>query len=414
MGEHDLMHMFFGLSLLLGIARVLGDFARRYRYPALLGEIAAGVMLGPTLLGKVDFFSLSTLFPSRGPLTHFYQGFNAVAVVLFLFVAGMEISLSKFLKNKKVSASVSIFGILVPFSLGWLAAWMYPQAMGYEAGTHEGIFRYFLATAMSISALPVIARILMDLKIYRTSMGTVAISAAIIDDLLGWMIFSMVLGAAGKSDQTLSSLSLMIGLMLVFVGITLTMGRIAINRVFPLLAHSPEKMVTFCISITLLCAAVTEWIGVHSLFGALIAGVAFGDSEHLGAKVRGNVEDFISSFFAPLFFAGIGLKVDFLLHFDALLFGSIFLIACLGKILGCGFAAKWAGMTSRESFGVGMIMNARGAMEIILGLLALQYGLIGERLFVALVLVALATSLMAGPAVLAVFPNRGHTHPHEI
>jgi mannitol/fructose-specific phosphotransferase system IIA component (Ntr-type) len=146
-----------------------------------------------------------------------------------------------------------------------------------------------------------------------------------------------------------------------------------------------------------MAAAFTEWIGIHAIFGTFLVGVALGDSRHLRVRTRATIEQFVSFIFAPLFFASIGLKVNFLANFDLLLVLIVLAIAIVGKVVGCGLASRLSGLSRRESLAVGFGLNARGAMEIILGLLALQNGLISERLFVALVVMALATSLMSGP-----------------
>jgi mannitol/fructose-specific phosphotransferase system IIA component (Ntr-type) len=153
----------------------------------------------------------------------------------------------------------------------------------------------------------------------------------------------------------------------------------------------------FALSLALIAAAFTEWIGIHAIFGSFLAGVAMGDSKHLREKTRATIEQFVSFIFAPLFFASIGLKVNFIANFDLPLVVFVLVIATLGKVLGCGLAGRLSGLDRREAWALGFGLNARGAMEIILGLLALKNGVIGERLFVALVVMALATSLMSGP-----------------
>ena len=165
-------------------------------------------------------------------------------------------------------------------------------------------------------------------------------------------------------------------------------------------------MLAFALTLALVCAAFTEWLGVHAIFGSFLAGVALGDSSHLRQRTRATITQFVSFIFAPLFFAGIGLKVNFLAHFDLQLVLAVLAIACAGKILGCGLGARLGGLAPREAWALGFGMNARGAMEIILGLLALQYGVISERLFVALVIMALVTSLMSGPAMQAILRLR--------
>jgi mannitol/fructose-specific phosphotransferase system IIA component (Ntr-type) len=257
-----------------------------------------------------------------------------------------------------------------------------------------------MATALSISALPVIAKTLMDLNLYRSDLGMLVVAAAVFNDLVGWIIFAVILGMLGTGPLHTLSIGQTIALTLLFALFMLTVARWLINRVLPWIhAHAswPGGVLGFALALALVSAAFTEWIGIHAIFGAFLAGVALGDSRHLRERTRATIEQFVSFIFAPLFFAGIGLKVNFVTQFDLVLVLTVLIIATLGKVLGCGLAGRFSGLARREAMALGFGMNARGAMEIILGLLALKYGLIGERLFVALVVMALVTSLISGP-----------------
>ncbi|MGV3485970.1 MAG: cation:proton antiporter, partial [Planctomycetaceae bacterium] len=195
-------------------------------------------------------------------------------------------------------------------------------------------------------------------------------------------------------------IGLTISLTLAYVGLMLTAGRALMHRSLPFIqAHAsfPGGVLGFAVVIAMLGAAFTEWIGIHAIFGSFIVGVALGDSSHLKERTRQTLEGFVTFIFAPLFFATVGLKIDFLANFDWKLVLFVIAIACLGKLVGCGLAARISGMPWRESLAIGAAMNARGAMEIILALLALEAKLINQQLFVALVVMALATSVVAGP-----------------
>jgi mannitol/fructose-specific phosphotransferase system IIA component (Ntr-type) len=204
-------------------------------------------------------------------------------------------------------------------------------------------------------------------------------------------------------------LGLVIALTLGFAAFTLTIGRWLVNRMLPWVqAHTawPGGVIGFAIVLTLFAAAFTEWIGVHGILGAFLFGVALGDSPHLRERTRGTIDHFVSFIFAPLFFATIALRVDFIANFDLFLVVIVFVIAVVGKVLGCAAMARVSGFTKPESWAIGFGMNARGAMEIILGLLALQAGIIGEPLFVALVIMAIGTSIMSGATIQAVLGHR--------
>lgn len=402
MTEIELKWMLLGAGLLLLLAKILGELARSFRCPAVLGELMAGVILGPTLLGKLSPALMASLFPKSGAIASFYSGFNTIAVVLLLMVAGMEIRIPVLVQCRRIAMSVSLAGMVIPFVIGFFVADHWPQLVGMGNQSDPRVFSFFFATAMSISALPVIAKILMDLGLYRTPIGIVTIAAAVMDDLMGWTAFALVLAVAHQADI---SFKVVVQPLIAVVGfglIMLTWVRKMIDRLLPWILSWSGRILTFSIAFTFFCAAMTEWMGIHALFGAMIAGIVIGDSQHFTEEARSVIEKFVASFFAPLFFASVGLKADFISNFNLSLFMVVFVVACLGKIVGCGLAARLSGFGYQDSWGVGIAMNARGAMEIILGILALQYGLIEQQLYVALILMALLTSVIAGPGLLAV------------
>ena len=403
--------LLFGLAVLLFAARGLGEIAQRWGQPSVLGELLAGILLGPAVCGRALPGVSEYLFPATGPTHAVLEGLRTLAVALFLMVAGLEVELSSAFQRGKAALSVSFAGIAVPFVFGLGAALTMPTVVGLEEGHHPWFFALFFATALSISALPVIAKTMMDLYLYKTDFGMTVIAAAILDDLVGWMIFAALLGAARSSAP--SDIAEIVALTVGFALLVLSVGRWAIHRVLPWIqAHTswPAGVIGFSIVLALLGAALTDWIGIHAVFGAFLAGVALGDSSHLRQRTRATISEFVGSFFAPLFFGSIGLTVDFVSHFDFALCGIVLLIACLGKVLGCSAGARLAGLTRTESWAIGFGLNARGMMEIILGLTALRAGLIGERMFVALVVMALVTSLMSGPAIRRIL---GRTQPRR-
>lgn len=398
----EVIVMFLALGTLLAAARLLGEVAQRWQQPAVLGEMLAGVLLGPTVFGMLAPDWSAWLFPLQGRSAVVLEGLTALAIALFLLVAGMEVDLSTIWRQGKTAIVVGIAGIGFPFGVGFIAAWSMPQLLGWEGKLAPMLFAFFFATALSISALPVIARTLIDLGLYRSDLGMIIVAAAICNDLAGWIIFAVILGMMESQTGHGMSIGPTIGLTLGFTAGTLTLGRWLIHRSLPWVkAYTswPGGVLGFALVLALLGAACTEYIGVHAIFGAFLVGVAIGDSSHLREQTRMVIYQFVSWIFAPLFFASIGLKINFARHFDAGLTLAVILIACLGKVAGCGLGARWSGMPWREAWALGFAMNARGAMEIILGLLALQYGVIHERLFVALVIMALVTSMLSGPMI---------------
>ncbi len=277
-----------------------------------------------------------------------------------------------------------------------------PQALGRHLDANHLVFALFFATALSISALPVIAKTLMDMDLYRSDLGMVVVSAAIFNDVVGWIVFAIVLGMMGAASGNENSIMLTIVLTLAFAGAMLTLGRWLIHKILPFLqayTRWPGGVLGFALTLALLGAAFTEWIGIHAIFGSFLVGVAIGDSSHLRERTRVTIEHFVSFIFAPVFFASIGLRVNFLTHLDPLLVVTVLVIACACKLAGGTLGARWGKMPWRDAWAVGFAMNSRGAMEIILGLLALNADVIRQRLFVALVVMAIVTSMMSGPAM---------------
>ena len=404
LSPHDVMTMFLALATLLGCAKLAAELMQKIGQPPVLGEISVGIFLGPTVLGHYRPHVYETLFPTTGPMPIVLETVTTLGVVFFLLTAGLEIDLRSIFRQGKSALLVSIFGVAFPFASGVLAASAFPRYMGAEAGANPVIFALFVGTALSISALPVIAKILMDLNLLRTEMGTVIISSAMFDDLVGWILFSFVLGMMHPSaDGSIGrGVKHTIVLVLLFVGITLTLGRWLIDKILPVLqAHTtwPGGVLGFIFTLTMMGAAFTEYAGIHAVFGAFVVGIAVGESSHLRQRTSQHIHEIVTNVFAPFFFASIGLRTNFVSNFHLGLTATVIGVACVGKLLGAGWGARLGGMDRTSSLAVGLAMNARGAMEIILGILALQAGLIRENMFVAMVIMALFTSLVSAPAI---------------
>jgi Kef-type K+ transport system membrane component KefB/mannitol/fructose-specific phosphotransferase system IIA component (Ntr-type) len=396
------MTMFLALAVLLGTAKLAGELMQKLGQPSVLGEILAGILLGPTLLGHFRPQIYAALFPSTGAMPIVLETVTTIGVVFFLLTAGLEIDLRSIFRQGKSALLVSFFGVIIPFALGFSAAGAFPRFLGAEAGASRLIFALFVGTALSISALPVIAKILMDLNLIRTEMGTVVMSSAMFDDLVGWILFSMILGMMNTGSHSFGGVKRTILLVAAFTLLALTLVRWLIDKILPFIqAHTswPGGVLGFIFTLTLAGAAFAEFAGIHAVFGAFITGIAVGESTHLRKRTSEHIHSIVTNVFAPFFFASIGLRTNFVSNFNLGITATVIGVACLGKLLGAGWGAHLGGMDRRTSWGVGLAMNARGAMEMILGLLALQAGLIRETMFVALVVMALFTSLVSAPAI---------------
>ncbi len=400
--QHDVMTMFLALAVLLGTAKLAGELMQKLGQPSVLGEIMAGILLGPTVLGHFRPQIYATLFPSTGSMPIVLETVTTIGVVFFLLTAGLEIDLRSIFRQGKSALLVSFFGVIIPFALGFATAGAFPKFLGAEAGASRLIFALFVGTALSISALPVIAKILMDLNLLRTEMGTVVMSSAMFDDLVGWILFSMILGMMNAGPHSFDGVKRTVLLVAGFTLLALTVVRWLIDKILPFIqAHTswPGGVLGFIFTLTLAGAAFAEFAGIHAVFGAFITGIAVGESTHLRKRTSEHIHSIVTNVFAPFFFASIGLRTNFVSNFNLGITATVIGVACLGKLLGAGWGARLGGMDRRTSWGVGLAMNARGAMEMILGLLALQAGLIRETMFVALVVMALFTSLVSAPAI---------------
>ena len=399
LSEGDLVHLLIQLGVMLIAGRLLAEISRHLKQPAVVGEILAGILLGPTVLGMIRPDWFTALYPTGTATGIVLAGFVQIAVAMLLFVAGLEVDLTIVTKQGRQAVFTSLLGLIVPFMLGFVFPYLFPEFFGHVEGkTSRILYALFMGTAMAITALPVIVRILMDINLFKSRMGQLVVASAMIDDVIGWLTFSVILGLIGKtgSMSVITTALLTVG----YAVLMLTIGRGALNKVLPWVNSKvvwPGGILSLSLALCFLGAAFTEYIGIHAIFGAFIMGIALGDSPHFSERAKEIVYQFIYHVFAPLFFVSIGLRVNFIANFDWELTLAILAIAFAGKIIGSGVGTRLGGFSWRESLAAGFGMNARGAMEIILGIIALENALINERVFVSLVIMALVTSMVSGP-----------------
>jgi len=397
--HNDLINLLLCIGIMLLTGRLFGEFFRKLKMPLVVGELVAGILLGPSLLG--NFFPLldNIVFTTKGNVGLVLNGITTISVIMLLFVAGMEVELSVIRHQGKTAFKASLVGLVIPMVLGFFAGKYFYRFLGESANANNLEFSLFMGTAMAISALPVIARTLMDLDLFKTKVGMIIIAAAMFDDLVGWIMFSVILGMINHGSDPYGFLYTL-GYTILYAVLMLSFGRIIINKSLPWAKKTlswPGGVLSISLGLAFIGAAFTEKIGIHAIFGAFIVGIAFGDSVHLNEKTRDIIHQFVTNIFAPLFFVSVGFKLNFVQNFDLQIVLIVLGLAIVTKLLGAGLGALWGGLTFKESVAVGFGMNARGAMEILLGTLALQAKLISPQLFVALVVMAVVTSIMAGP-----------------
>src|ERR1700719_518054 len=335
------MIMFLSLAVLLGAAKLMGELMQKLGQPSVLGEIMAGILLGPTVLGHFKPEIYAAVFPNQGHLPMVLEAITTLGVVFFLFTAGIEIDLRSIFRQGKSALLVSLLGVIVPFALGFGSAGLFPRFLGAGEGADRLIFALFVGTALSISALPVIAKILMDLNLLRSEMGTVVMSSAMFDDLVGWILFSMILGMMNAGpEHSVEGVKRTILLVFIFAGLALTVVRWLIKKILPVLqAHTswPGGVLGFIFTLTLAGAAFAEFAGIHAVFGAFIVGISVCESAHLRRRTSEHIHSIVTNVFAPFFFASIGLRTKFVAKFDWELKLTLIGVACLGKLVGGGW-----------------------------------------------------------------------------
>jgi Kef-type K+ transport system membrane component KefB len=399
MTHPELITFFFQIAAMLAVGLVFRHFMNRVRWPGVVGELIGGILLGPTIFGALSPDLYARLFPSVGLVPVGQDAVIKIGMVFFLFSVGLELEFAQVRRRAWTLGWTSISGIVVPFALGVGLVLLWPGLWGPPAVANFTMFALFIGTALSISALPVIARILMDLGLIRRSLGVVILSAATIDDLIGWSLFAVILSKFAEGAPTRSlwvTLALVVGL----IASILTVGRWIGQRAFrwlKLRSTWPSGFLALTAVLVLLTAATAELIGIHSIFGAFLIGVALAQSSEKRHQAHEVVHQFVMSFFAPIYFVSIGLKANFIAHFDLPLVLIVLVVACVGKIVGVSFGAWIGRLSPREALAVGFGMNARGGMGMILASVALEHKVIDPRVFVALIVMALVTSLLSGP-----------------
>ncbi len=382
--------------LIIVATRTLGSLFSRFGQPSVIGEIAAGILLGPSLFGWL-WPEASAIVFAKGSLG-ILQLFSQIGVCLFMFVVGLELEIGQLKHKAQAAVVVSHASIVVPYLLGVVAAYLLFPSFG-APGTPFVTFALFMGIAMSITAFPVLARILADRGITRTPLGVTAIACAAVDDATAWAILAIVVAFARATGLTSTFIGF--GLVIVFVaamvwGVRPLLARWFDKKGMTITAGSIASVLVFMTA----AALATQMIGVHALFGAFLAGAIMPRNEAFRKNLTLRLENFSAIFLLPLFFAFSGLRTHLGLLNDAeswLICGGIIAIATAGKLGGSMLAARLTGMGWNESFSLGALMNTRGLVELIALNIGYDLGILPPRIFSMLVLMALFTTFMTGP-----------------
>jgi Kef-type K+ transport system membrane component KefB len=365
--------------------------------PAIIGEIFAGIIVGPTLLGTFFPELFKNIFVAAPKASGAFDGIANIGIILLMFIAGFEVDLKQIRQNGKQAIAISLTGILFPFVIGFLAVWFLFNSHFANGVNNQLVTSLFFGTALSITALSVITKILLDLDILKTRIGNIVLTAAMVDDFLGWILFSIIIQMMNAGKEQVSFWSVIT--VVLFAVFMLTAGRWIVHQ---LLAYAGKtgkisQVFTVAICLCLIGAAVTEALGVRAVFGAFLVGVAVGDSAYFTETHKHVLHQFTINVLAPLFFASVGLRLNFISNFNFEIVALILVIACFAKLIGARIGSSLSGMTRNESVAVAFGMNARGSQEIVLGLIALQAKIISGPVFEGLVFMTVVTMVISGP-----------------
>lgn len=400
------------VCLLLGLSRITGLLLQRIGQPAISGEILVGILLGPTLFGRVAPGLHAYIFPADVMQQNMLETVAWLGILFFLLDAGLETNLTAALRQRREAFTIAVADLILPMTIAFIPVFFLPQAY-IGAGGGRLMFTLFIATIMTISALPVTARVLQDLGIYRSDASLLTMCALTINDIVGWLVFAIILGFATGGQMSLSDIALITGSTLAFTAFCFTIGKKLTDRTLSGINHlnlpQPGTSLTFIFVIAMAAGAATLAIGVHALFGFFVAGIMAGESRHLSENTRQTISQLVKALLVPLFFASIGLKIDFLKELDLPLTAFLLFIGVAGR-----FTGAWVGvsLTRHPRTNRHLISAAHtpgGEMQIVIGILAMEYEVITPTVFVAIIVSAVFSSMLAGPWMKAVLNRSRHS-----
>jgi Kef-type K+ transport system membrane component KefB/nucleotide-binding universal stress UspA family protein len=401
-GEHKVTLFFVQVALLVAVGRLLGEGMQRVRQPAVLGQLLAGIMLGPSVFGALWPSLQQVIFPLHSSDREMLNAVSELGILMLLLLTGMETDLALVKRVRSTAAVISIAGIVIPFACGYGLGELLPESILPDP--HRRFFTsLFLAVALSISSVKIVAAVLREVDFLRRNLGQVNLAAAIIDDIIGWTILAFIGGLAAHGKVQLWPLLLSIGGTIVFLIVCFTIGHRWVARLIRwandhFLIEMPVISVILVLMIVL--ALLTNLIGVHTVLGAFVAGIMIGQSPILTKHIEEQLRGLIVALFMPVFFGVAGLSIDLkvLGNPEVLgLAGLVIAIATVGKLGGCYIGSRIARLRNAEAFAIGVGMNARGSTEIILATIGLTMGVLNQRLFTIIVVMAVVTTLCMPP-----------------
>jgi Kef-type K+ transport system membrane component KefB len=404
--SHDeVLRLVVQVAVLLASARLLGALAQRLGQPGVVGEIMAGVVLGPSLLSSLVPAFGEWILPHTQVQGYLLEVVALIGVMLLLIVTGLETDLELIRRRIRVAFGVAVGGLVLPFATGLVLGLLIPVDLLADPESRT-VFALFVATALSISAIPVLAKVLMDLGLMRREIGQTMLAAGMIDDITGWTLLGLVTALAGASALTAGTVVQTISMVLLFVVVTATAGRWLVTRSLTFVQErfrGRDPVLSLVIALAFAWGAFSQAIHLEPVIGAFAIGILFGRLRRMPADVIHKLEGMAFAVFAPVFFAVAGLKVNVGAILEPRLFGFTLLViavATIGKVVGAYAGARLlSGQDHWSALAYGSGLNARGALEIIIATIGLSLGILSVEMYSIIVVMAVVTSLMAPVAL---------------
>lgn len=408
---HQLLVFLLQVGTLLLLAFALGLLAKRLGIPAIVGELCAGVLLGPSILQQVAPGLSDWLLPRDAGQFHMLDATGQVGVLLLVALTGIHMDLSLVRRRGSVAVRISIAGIVLPLAMGVAAGLLLPGSL-VPHSADRATFALFLGIAMGVSAIPVIAKTLMDMRLLHRNIGQLILCAVMVDDVVGWLLLSVVSAMATTGVRTGDIAASLGWLAVVLAGAALL--RPAVNAVLRAAARTPGSGPTSTVVVVfaLLASAATQAMGLEAVFGAFAAGLVISGCGALDRERLASLQTLVVAVLAPIFFATAGLRMDLtaLARPTVLLTGlGVLAVAIAGKFAGAYVGARISRLGHWEGLALGAGMNARGVIEVIIAMVGLRLGVLSPEMYTIVILVAIVTSLMAPPILRFAMSGIEHT-----